>query len=80
MSGRYYFCLDSCLHVDIVAVLHFRGKINVVFNFELRLDANYAHKATCRRSTSGVVVICADALFIVFFLGCRQAFRSGLWK
>ena len=40
----------------------------MVFNLELRLDANYAHKATCRRPTSGGVVMCAGAWCIVFLL------------
>ena len=67
------FCLDSCLHVDIVTVLRIREIIVEVFNLELRLDANYAHKITtckitCRRSSSGGVVTCAGALFIVFLL------------
>ena len=35
------------------------------FDLGLSLDANYAHKATCRGSTSGGVV-CADAFCVVF--------------
>ena len=34
------------------------------FNLELYLNANNAHKATCRRSTSGGVVMCAGASFL----------------
>ena len=62
------FCLDSCLHVDIVTVLNFRGIGVLVFNLEFRLDANYAHMTTCRRSTSGGVATCAGALLIVYLL------------
>ena len=51
-----------------------------MFSLELRLDADYAHKAACRRSTSGGVVMCAGTLLcIVFLLGAdtRYAVASG---
>ena len=40
------FCFCSCLHVDIVTALRFRGIGVVAFILEFRLDANYPHKAT----------------------------------
>ena len=45
----------------------------MVFNLESSLDANI-HKATCRRSTFGRVVMCADALLIVFPLGADMRY------
>ena len=55
----------------------------MVFSLESRLNANQAHKATCRRSTSGEVVVFADALFTVFFLDVDMhhafVYRNGVW-
>ena len=77
------FCLDSCPQGDTATVLLSREEGVVVFNLESRLDTNYAHKATCWRSTSGGVVSCADSLLIVFLLdsGMHYAFvyGNGVW-
>ena len=68
MIGNMILCLDTVR----------------AFKLELRLDANCAHKATCRRSTSGGVVTCAGgAFFIVFLLyadiSYALVYRNGLW-
>ena len=59
-------CCSVFICIDIVTVLHFGGIGVVEFNLDLYLNANNAHKATCRRSTSGGVVMCGGAWCLVF--------------